>query len=45
GLKFSHKYLGPYEVIRVLRNDVMHKIEVHEGPLQTYLAADFMKPW
>lgn len=45
GLKFSYKYLGPYEVIRVLRNDryVLRKIGEHEGPLQTSSAADFMK--
>lgn len=47
GLKFSHKYLGPYEVTRVLRNHryVLRKIGEHEGPLQTSSAADFIKPW
>lgn len=47
GLKFSHKYLGPYEVIKVLRNHryMIRKVGEHEGPLQTSSAADFMKLW
>lgn len=47
GLKFAHKYLGPYEVIKVLRNDrfVVRKIGEREGPLQTSSSADSMKPW
>lgn len=47
GLKFSHKYLGPYEIIKVLRNHryVIRKIGEHEGPMQTSSAADSMKPW
>lgn len=46
GLKFSHKYLGPYEVTRVLRNHhyVLRKMGEHEGPLKTS-AADLLKPW
>lgn len=47
GLKFSHKYLGPYEVIKVLRNHryMVRKTGEHEGPLQTSTASDYMKPW
>lgn len=47
GLKFSHKYLGLYEVIKVLRNHryVLHKVEEYKEPLQASSTADFMKPW
>lgn len=47
GLKLAHKYLGPYEIIKTLRNDryILRKIGEHEGPLQTSSAADVMKPW
>lgn len=47
GLKLANKYLGPYTVIKVLRNDryVVQKIGDHEGPLRTSTAADHMKPW
>jgi len=47
GLKLPHKYLGPYEVIKALRNDryILRKVGEHEGPYQTSSAADFMKPW
>ncbi|XP_076386026.1 uncharacterized protein LOC143264124 isoform X2 [Megachile rotundata] len=47
GLKFAHKYLGPYRIIRALRNDryVIEKIGEHEGPKQTSTAAENMKSW
>ncbi|CAK9802814.1 Transposon Tf2-6 polyprotein [Anthophora quadrimaculata] len=47
GLKIAAKYLGPYEIIRVLRNDryIMVKVGDHEGPQQTSTAAEFIKPW
>jgi len=47
GLKFASKYLGPYEIIRVLRNDryLVRKIGEREGPRQTLTSADSMKPW
>jgi len=47
GLKLAHKYLGPYEVTKALRNDryILRKVGEHEGPYQTSSAADFMKPW
>lgn len=47
GLKFSHKSLGPYEVIRVLRNHryIVRKVDEHKGPLRTSLATDCMKLW
>lgn len=47
GQKFAHKYLGPYEVIKILRNDryLVRKIGEREGPLQTSSSADSMKPW
>lgn len=47
GLKLTHKYLGPYEVAKALRNHcyILQKIGEHEGPFQTSSAADFMKLW
>lgn len=47
GLKFCAKYLGPYQVKRVLRNDryIVEKIGQGEGPQRTSTAADHMKPW
>ncbi|XP_076633367.1 uncharacterized protein LOC143347765 [Colletes latitarsis] len=47
GLKMAHKYLGTYEVIRVLRNQcyLVQKIGEEEGPQQTSTSADFMKLW
>ena len=47
GLKFAARYLGPYEVTTVLRNDryVVTKIGDHEGPRQTSTAVDYIKPW
>lgn len=46
-LKLAHKYLGPYEVAKVLRNHryLVRKIGGNEGPIQTSSAADHMKPW
>jgi len=47
GMKFSSRYLGPYTVVRVLRNDryLVHKAGNHEGPRQASTSADYMKPW
>ena len=47
GAKFMHKYLGPYEITKVLRNDryIVRRIDETEGPKQTSTAADSMKPW
>lgn len=47
GLKLANKYLGPYSIVKALRNDryVVQKIGNHEGPLQTSTSADHMKPW
>lgn len=47
GLKIHKKFLGPYEVIQVKRNDrydVM-KIGSQEGPIRTSTCAEYMKPW
>ncbi|XP_076627732.1 uncharacterized protein LOC143344962 [Colletes latitarsis] len=47
GLKLAGKFLGPYEITRVLRNDryVVAKVGEHEGPLRTSASADHIKPW
>lgn len=47
GLKFCPKYLGPYKVIKALRNDryLVEKVGEHEGPRTTSTSRDFMKPW
>lgn len=47
GLKLTNKYLGPYAVIKMLRNDryVVQKMGEHEGPSKTSTSADHMKPW
>ena len=47
GLKLAHKFLGPYEITKVLRNQRynVRKIGEQEGPLVTMTSADFMKPW
>lgn len=47
GLKCAPKFLGPYQIIKALRNDryVVRKIGDHEGPMETSTAADYMKPW
>ncbi|KAJ8911976.1 hypothetical protein NQ315_003254 [Exocentrus adspersus] len=47
GLKVHSKYVGPYRIVRVLRNDryIVVKVGEHEGPRQTSTSADYMKPW
>jgi len=47
GQKFAAKFLGPYEISRILRNDryLVRKVGDHEGPGQTSTAADHIKPW
>lgn len=47
GLKFASKYLGPYEITRVLRNDryAVRKVGEHEGPMETATSVDYMKFW
>jgi len=47
GTKFANKYLGPYRVVQVLRNNryVVQREGEHEGPYKTSTAADYMKPW
>lgn len=47
GLKFMHKFLGPYQIIKCLRNDryLVRRIGDVEGPQQTSTAADSMKQW
>lgn len=47
GLKLRAKYLGPYQVTKVLRHDryAVRKIGEHEGPNETSTSADSMKPW
>ncbi|KZC14419.1 hypothetical protein WN55_07094, partial [Dufourea novaeangliae] len=47
GLKLANKFLGPYKIIKELRNDryVVERIGDHEGPLTTSTAADHLKLW
>ncbi|KMQ88945.1 hypothetical protein RF55_11489 [Lasius niger] len=47
GLKFAHKYFGPYRVKKILRNDryIVEKVGAHEGPYETSTAAEYMKRW
>lgn len=47
GLKVRPKMLGPYEVIKVNRNDryQVRKVGMQEGPIQTSTSADKMKRW
>lgn len=47
GQKLMHKFLGPYEVEKILRRDryLVRKIGEQEGPLRTTTSADLMKPW
>jgi len=47
GQKFCTKYLGPYRIKRVLRNDryIVEKVGENEGPRNTSSAVDHMKPW
>lgn len=46
GLKFAAKFLGPYEVMRIMRYGryAVQKIGDHEG-LQTVTIIEFMKLW
>lgn len=47
GSKFCSKFLGPYEIARVLRGDrfIVTKIGEHEGPRTTSTYAENMKKW
>ena len=47
GLKLAAKFLGPYRIIKILRNDryMVEKVGNHEGPFQTSTAVEYMKPW
>jgi len=47
GLKLANKYLGPYEIVKILRNNryVVRKVGDHEGPWETSTAADYVKLW
>ena len=47
GMKFASKYLGPYEIVKVLRNDryIVRKVGDGKGPQQTSTSADNLKPW
>lgn len=48
GLKLKPKYLGPYKVTKVKRNDRynVEKIDSSsEGPISTTTCAEYMKPW
>lgn len=48
GAKVQPKYLGPYEVTKILRNNryMLQKVDQQSaGPINTTSAADFMKPW
>lgn len=47
GSKFCAKFLGPYEVIKLLRGDryIVMKVGEHEGPRTTSTSADHMKGW
>jgi len=47
GSKFCAKFLGPYEIIKILRGDryVVVKVGEHEGPRTTSTSADHMKRW
>lgn len=47
GAKIQPKYLGPYEVVRILRTNrySLQKDGEGPGPISTSSAADFMMPW
>ncbi|KAG5320741.1 MOS1T transposase, partial [Pseudoatta argentina] len=47
GSKFAPKFLGPYRISKVLRNDryLVTRVGDHIGPQQTSTSADHMKPW
>lgn len=46
-MKFASKYLGPYIVTKVMRNNryLVKRVGEHEGPQETSTAAEHMKPW
>lgn len=43
--KFYSKFLGPYEIVKVLRDDryVVSKVGEHEGPKTASISADHIK--
>ncbi|XP_053968337.1 uncharacterized protein LOC128869757 [Anastrepha ludens] len=47
GKKLTNKYIGPYEVVKVKRNDRydVKKAAEFQGPQQTSTSADYMKLW
>ncbi|XP_033179142.1 uncharacterized protein K02A2.6-like [Bombus impatiens] len=47
GLKLGGRFLGPYRIVRAMRNDryIVEKVGEHEGPKRSSTTADFMKPW
>lgn len=47
GLKFKNKFLGPYCIVKEMRNDryIVSKIGSHEDPQETSTLADHMKRW
>ncbi|KAG5308159.1 TF28 protein, partial [Pseudoatta argentina] len=47
GSKLYPKYLGPYQIIHVLRGDryVVSKVGEHEGPRSTTTSSDSIKRW
>jgi len=46
-LKLANKYRGPYEIVKILRNNryIVRKVGDHEGPWETSTAAVYIKPW
>lgn len=47
GLKVYTPFLGPYEIIKSLKNNryIVRKIINHEEPVNTSTGTDYMKPW
>lgn len=47
GRKLRAKYLGPYRVIKIKKNDTydVKRANPGEGPGNTSTCAEFMKPW
>jgi len=47
GLKLAPKFFGPYQIIRVLRNNryLVRRERGQEGPYTTSSSSDNMKPW
>ncbi|CAH2108527.1 unnamed protein product [Euphydryas editha] len=48
GLKLKPKYLGPYKVVKVKRNDRYDVEKIYssdDGPVRTSSSADYMKRW